>query len=73
MGILEELWYGNISPYERNFKKGSFYPRLPSGKRKKFNVSAETRDQCETKLAEMIAEKKAEIAKEKAKQKEGAE
>lgn len=47
--------------------EGSFYPRLPNGKRKKFNVYAETRDQCEAKLAEMITEKKAEIAEEKAK------
>ena len=53
--------------------EGSFYPRLPTGKRKKFNVYAESRDQCETKLAEMIAEKKAEIAEEKAKLKEGAD
>jgi len=42
-------------------------------KRKKFNVYAETREQCEVKLAEMIAQKKAEIAAEKAKQKEGAD
>ena len=48
------------------------YPRLPNGKRKKFNVYAETRDQCEVKLTEMIAEKKAEIAEKKAKLKEGA-
>ena len=40
---------------------------MPNGKRKKFNVYAETRDQCETKLAEMIARVKAEIAEEKAK------
>ena len=53
--------------------EGSFFPRLPGGKRKKFNVYAETRDQCEAKLAEMIAEKKAEIAEEKANRKEGAE
>ena len=53
--------------------EGSFYPRLPNGKRKKFNVYAETREQCEIKLAKMIAEKKAEIAQEKAKQKEGAD
>ena len=45
-----------------HFWEGSFYPRLPNGKRKKFNVYAESRDQCETKLAEMISEKKAEIA-----------
>ena len=53
--------------------EGSFYPRMPDGKRKKFNVYAETREQCEAKLAEMIAEKKAEIAEEKAKRKEGAD
>jgi hypothetical protein len=53
--------------------EGSFYPRLPNGKRKKFNVYAETREQCEAKLAEMITEKKAEIAEETTKLKEGAE
>ena len=37
------------------------------GKRKKFNVYAETREQCEIKLAEMIERVKAEIAEEKAK------
>ena len=56
-----------------NLWEGSFFPRLPGGKRKKFNVYAETRVQCEARLAEMIAEKKAEIAEEKAKRKEGAE
>ena len=45
--------------------EGSFYPRLPGGKRKKFNVYAKTREECEKKLAEMIAEKKAEIAETK--------
>ena len=53
--------------------EGSFYPRLPNGKRKKFNVYAETREQCEAKLAEMIERVKAEIAEEKAKLKEGAD
>ncbi len=28
MNIIEELWYGNISPCERNFKKGSKYSEL---------------------------------------------
>ena len=28
MEILEELWYGNISPCERDFKKGSTYSKL---------------------------------------------
>lgn len=56
-----------------NLWEGSFFPRLPSGKRKKFNVHAETKEQCEIKLAEMIERVKAEIAEEKAKLKEGAE
>ena len=28
MGIFEELWYGNISPCERDFKKDSTYSEL---------------------------------------------
>ena len=28
MGIIDELWYGNISPCEREFKKGSTYSEL---------------------------------------------
>ena len=39
------------------------------GMRKKFNVYAKTREKCEKKLARMIAEKKAEIAKQKKAQK----
>ena len=46
---------------------------VQKGKHKKFNVYAETRERCEAKLAKMIAEKKAEIAEEKVKLKEGAE
>ena len=38
-------------------------------KRKKFNVYAKTREECEKLLAEMITEKKSEIAAEKAKTK----
>lgn len=62
---------GCVTMINDHLWEGSFYPRLPNGKRKKFNVYAESRDQCETKLAEMISEKKAEIAEEKAKLKEG--
>lgn len=47
----------------------SSYPRLADGNRKKFNVYAKTREECEEALAKMIAEKKAEIAAEKAKMK----
>ena len=28
MNIIDELWYGNISPCERDFKKGSKYSEL---------------------------------------------
>ena len=28
MNIIEDLWYGNISPWERPFKKGSVYAEL---------------------------------------------
>ena len=56
-----------------NLWEGSFFPRLPNGKRKKFNVYAETKELCEIKLAEMIERVKADIAEERAKLKEGAE
>ena len=49
--------------------EGSFYPRMHDGKRRKFNVYAKTREECEEKLATMIDEKKAEIAAEKKKTK----
>lgn len=49
--------------------EGSYFPRLPDGKRKKFNVYAKTRKECEKELAKMIEEKKKEIAAEKKKMK----
>ena len=51
--------------------EGSFYPRLPNGKRKKFNVYAETHDQCETKLAEMITQKESGDRRRESKTKRG--
>lgn len=47
--------------------EGSYYPRLPGGKRKKFNVYAKTKEECEKLLAEMIKVKKEEIKAEKEK------
>ena len=47
----------------------SEYMSLADGSRKKFNVYAKTREECEEALAKMIAEKKAEIAAEKKKMK----
>jgi len=70
---IRKSYTGFIYQINHHLWKCSFYPRLPNGKRKKFNVYAETKERCEIKLAEMIAEKKAEIAEEKAKRKEGAD
>lgn len=47
--------------------EGSYSPKLPNGKRKKFNIYADTREECEEKLAEMIAEVRAQIKAEKEK------
>ena len=56
-----------------NLWEGSFYPRIPDGKRKMFNLYAKTREECERKLEAFIEEKKAEIKAEKERlKKEGA-
>ncbi|MBE6676855.1 MAG: site-specific integrase [Ruminococcaceae bacterium] len=60
---------GCIYQINNHLWEGSFYPRLPDGKRKKFNVYAKTREQCEKELAKMIEQKKKEIAKMKKKTK----
>ena len=49
--------------------EGSYFPRLPDGSRKKFNVYAKTREECEAELAKMIEQKIKEIAKLKKKAK----
>lgn len=69
-GKIRKSGTGGLYQISDSLWEGSFYPRLPNGKRKKFNVYAETKEQCEIKLAEMIERVKAEIAKEKGKQKE---
>lgn len=48
-----------------NLREGSICPRLSGGKRKKCNVYAKTREQCEGKLAERIEKANAEIAEAK--------
>lgn len=50
-----------------NLWEGSYFPKLPDGKRNKFNVYAKTREECEVLLAEMIPKVKAEIAETEAK------
>ena len=49
--------------------EGSYFPRLPDGSRKKFNVYAKTREECEAELAKMIELKKKEISELKKKAK----
>ena len=51
--------------------EGSYSPKLANGQRKKFNIYADTREECEEKLAVMIAQKNAEIAAEKERIKSG--
>ena len=50
--------------------EGSYSPKLPNGKRKKFNIYADTREECEEKLAVIIKQKNAEIDAEKGKLKQ---
>lgn len=52
---------GCISKINDILYEGSYSPRLSNGKRKKFNVYAKTREECEIKLAELIETMKAEI------------
>ena len=68
-GKIRKSGTGCVYQINDTLWEGSFYPRMPDGKRKKFNVYAKTRAECEKLLEEMIAEKKAEIAAEKAKAK----
>lgn len=58
---------GRIQRAPNNMWKGSFHPRMPDGKKKDFTVYASTREECEEKLAAMIAKVKAEIKAEKEK------
>ena len=75
---------GNFEPWKPKVRKsgtgcvyqindhlweGSYFPRLPDGKRKKFNVYAKTREECEAELAKMIEQKKKEISELKKKAK----
>ncbi len=62
---------GCVYQISDNLWEGSYSPRLPNSKRKKFNVYAKTRGECEKLLAKMIEEKKAEIKTLKENKKEG--
>lgn len=58
---------GCLYQVSENLWEGSYFPRLADGKRKKFNVYAKTREECEALLTEMIPKVKAEIAEAKEK------
>lgn len=51
--------------------EGSYSPKQANGKRKKFNIYADSKEECEEKLVVMIAEKNSEIAAEKERLKVG--
>ena len=56
---------GCITKINDNLYEGRYSPRLPNGKRISRNIYAKTREECETLLAELIKEMKAEIQAEK--------
>lgn len=56
---------GYITKINDNLYEGRYSPRLPNGKRVSRNIYAKTREECETLLAELIKEMKAEIQAEK--------
>ena len=68
-GKIRKSGTGCVYQINDSLWEGSFYPRMPDGKRKKFNIYAKTREECEEKLAELIKTMKAEIAAEKKKAK----
>ena len=69
-GKIRKSGTGCVYQINENLWEGSFYPRMPDGKRKKFNIYAKTREACEKKLVAFIEEKKAEIKAEKEKLKQ---
>ena len=56
---------GCITKINDNLYEGRYSPRLPNGKRLSRNIYAQTREECETLLAELIKEMKAEIQADK--------
>lgn len=66
-GKIRKPGTGCLYQVSDNLWEGSYFPKLPDGKRKKFNVYAKTREECEILLSEMIPKVKAEIAETKSK------
>lgn len=53
---------GGVYMINDHLYEGRYTPRMPDGKRKSFNTYAQTREECEQKLAEMITQVKEKIA-----------
>ena len=70
-GKIRKSGSGCIYKINDHLYEGSYSPTHVGGKRVKHNVYAETREEVEVKLAELIERVKAEIAEEKVKMKEG--
>ena len=64
-GKIRKPGTGGVYMINDHLYEGRFTPKLPNGKRKGFNVYAQTREECERLLAEMIVEIKAKITAEK--------
>lgn len=68
-GKIRKPGTGCVYQINDNLWEGSYFPRMPDGKRKKHNIYAPTREECEEKLAEMIERVKKEIREEKERRK----
>ncbi len=65
-GEIRKSGSGRIYQINENLWEGNFTPTHPDGKRKKHNIYAKTREECEQRLEEMIKEVRQQIAEEKA-------
>lgn len=70
-GKIRKPGTGCIYQINEHLWEGSYYPKMPGGKRKKHNIYAHSYEECEEKLTEMIEKIKEEIRQ--IKEKEGFE
>ena len=69
VGKVRKPGTGCVTMINDRLFEGRFTPTDADGKRIAKNIYAQTREECEEKLAELIVQMKAEIAEEKAKRK----
>ncbi|MDD2362475.1 MAG: tyrosine-type recombinase/integrase, partial [Oscillospiraceae bacterium] len=73
VGKIRKPGTGCVTMINDHLYEGRFTPTGADGKRISKNIYADTREECEEKLAELIVRMKAEIAEEKARRKSGRE